>query len=373
VLAQSSAYCHIMVKSRIKPRGTFPLMILLLLLLSGTVFAEFNPLLSKIHATPPCPEVLAAARANEIPVDQIDSLAETKKLHPGDSITALITLNEKGKRCTQWLLYLKVSTNDKPASSNADAAARTSTRTVYASTGGKLEFRSQPVPVTLRTLGPFDASPRKRSIKPHDKTAHFALDEGFLALGLDNAAVAVSRLKQTKVKGSFSFSDHPFSEADIARNREATRAVQLTSDEQRALAGAGPALNSYLHIVQRTEGLSDILIELIDLPSMWSLVRKGVNVQFRFLNEHLGPVDDSAWNLTLPIYSVPTALEINKHRALNITFVATAARPPLLPCAGVVALLAEKPRDKDTYLTLRILSARRAAVPNTSLERPLAR
>lgn len=332
----------------------------LAVLLSPTpVQSEYNALLSKIHRVPPCAELVAAARANDIPLDQIDPLADTDSFNPDDSITALVTLNRKDKRCTQWLLYLEGSARNKPARSNAP-----SRRIMYSSTGGKLEFHSQPVPVKLRTLGPFDASQSKRAVKTHNKMAQFDLDEGFLALGLDNAAVAVLRLKQTNTKGAFGFSSSPFPEAVIAKNRKATRPVQLTPDEERALAGVGPALDSYFNVVQRTEALSDILYELIDLPSMWSLLRKGVNAQFRFLNENLGPADHTAWDLPahLPAYNLPVTLEINKHRALNITFVATSPRPPLRPCAGVIALLAEKPGDKHTYLTLRIISARRAAL-----------
>lgn len=311
---------------------------------------------AKLHAVPPCAELLAVARANHIPMEQIDPLSDGGALRVGDSITALVVLNDKGKRRMQWLLYLKVS------GARAPGTNKSSRMVMYSSTGSRLEFVSTPAEVTLRTLGPFDASPRKRALKHHDKTAQFTLDEGFLALGLDRAAVALMRLRQTKVKGSFAFSSQPFSEATIAKTRKVTDPVRLTTDEERALAGAAPALMSYFNVVQRTEGLSEILFELIDLPSMWSLLRKGgVNTNFRFANENLGPTDDSAWNLGLPVYNVPLVLELNKHRALDITFVATGPRPPLLPCAGVVALLAEKPGHKETYLALRILSARRGA------------
>jgi len=294
------------------------------------------------------------ARANGIPLDGVDALSEAAKLKPGDSITALVILNQKGKRITQWLLYLQATASQPLAATNTRRIV------MHSATGSKHEFVSTPGPVTLRTLGPFDASPRKRALQRQDKTAQFTLDQGFLALGLDNAAVALMRLRQSGVKGSFGFSDRPFSESAIAKTLKTTKPVQLTADEERALAGSVPALMSYFNIVQRTEGLSDILFELIDLPSMWSMLQKGgVNAGFRFVNENLGHGDHGAWNIPLPVYNLPLVLELNKHRALDITFVATAPRPPLLPCAGVVALLAEKPGQKDTYLTLRLLSARR--------------
>jgi hypothetical protein len=325
-----------------------------LLLSAAAARSEHDSLLSKVHDIPPCAELLAVAQAQQVPVVQIDPLSDAGQLNAGDSITALVLLNEKGQRITQWLLYLRAAVNSRAQPSN--------TMVMYSSTGSKMEFHSVPVPVTLRTFGPFDASPRQRALKRQDKAADFSLDQGFLALGLDNAAVALLRLRQSKVKGSFGFSNKRFSDAEIAKTRHVTRPVQLTGAEERALAGAAPALLSYFNVVQRTEGLSDILFELIDLPSMWSLLR-GVNTNFRFINENLQPGDDTAWGLPdrLRVYYLPIVLELNKHPALNITFVATSPRPPLLPCAGVVALLAEKPGDKRTYLTLRIISARRSS------------
>jgi hypothetical protein len=330
---------------------------LLVMLLSAAIArGAQDSLLSRLHATPPCAELLAVAEAQKIPVAQIDPLGDARGLNAGDSITALVVLNENGKRLTQWLLYLQAAPNSKPQPSN--------TMVMYSSTGAKLEFRSAPAPVTLRTFGPFDASPAKRTLKRQDKTAYLSLEQGFLGLGLDDAAVALLRLRQTKVKGSFRFSNKRFSDTDIAEGRAATRPVQLTEAEQRALAGTVPALLSYFNVVRSTEGLSDILSQMVDLPSMWSLAR-GVRTNFRFVNENLGPGGHGAWGLPdrPNVYHLPLVLELNKHPALNITFVATSPRPPLLPCAGVVALLAERPGQKETYLTLRLISARRGPAP----------
>jgi len=50
--------------------------------------------------------------------------------------------------------------------------------------------------------------------------------------------------------------------------------------------------------------------------------------------------------------------------------VVTRPKPPFLACAGVVGLLAERPGDPETYLTLRVLSAR-AALAATEKAEPL--
>ena len=299
----------------------------------------------------PCPALASVARVHSIPIDGIDPFGEGASVNPGDSITALITLVEKSRR-TQWLLY--VNADPQPfASTN-----KPSKRVMYSSTGRKVEFESARVPVTLRTLGPFEASERKHKLKAADKTAQVTLRDGYLGLGLDNAAKAVLRVRETKIKGGFAFAPHPFSEAEIAKAQKLTNIVHLTAAEERALAGAGPAMESFFSIVQNTEGLSDILFKLVNLPSMWSIARnKGVTVNFRFKNE----IKQREVGVSkFAIYEIPIALELNGQNALNFTMVATRPQPPLLASAGILGLVATRPGAKDTYLAVQVISAKRA-------------
>ena len=188
----------------------FQAVVVLFVLLSESRVCCESALSAKLHGIQPCAELLAVAGAHHVPVEQIDPFSDAGTLKAGDSITALVVLDDKGRRRTQWLLYLKVSGERVPGTNNQ------SRMVMHSSTGSKLEFVSTPAQVTLGTFGPFDASPLKRALKRNDKTAQFTLDEGFLALGLDRAAVALMRLRQAKVKGSFVFSSQPFSEAAIA-------------------------------------------------------------------------------------------------------------------------------------------------------------
>ena len=307
--------------------------------------------------TEPCAALANVARLHGIPVEGFDPFSVGKTVNPGDSITALITLVEKSRR-TQWLLY--VNADQQPVVSTN----KPSRRVMYSSTGKKVEFQSARVPVTLRTLGPYNASERKRKVKPKDKTAQVTLRDGYLGLGLDKAAKAVMRLRETKTKGGFAFAPHPFSEAEIAKARKLTNIVQLTAEEERALAGAGPALESFFSIVQNTEGLSDILFKLVDLPSMWSIARnKGVVVNFRFENE-IKQRNVAAGKLA--IYEMPIALELNGQTALKFTMVATRPQPPLLASAGIMGLVAATPGAKDTYLAVQVISAKRGT-PTTNV------
>lgn len=276
-------------------------------------------------------------------------------LEPGDCVTALITMFEKRKR-SQWIIYLEA------VAPNAEESARKprTPMVLYSSFGATQKCISIPAPVVVRTIGPFVES-SKRGTKAPEKRARFALDEGFLKLGLHHAAAVFFRLEQGAIRGTWSVSNSPFSETKIAEGRRLADQLQIAANEEQALIGAVPALMSYLDAVRNTPGLSDILFEILDLPSAWSMLRnagiKSIGLEFK---KGTAPGQAAAWGLPdlAPIYYVPMILEMNHQAALKLTFVVTSPHPPLLACAGVVGMLAEKPDDPQKYLTLRVISAR---------------
>ena len=310
------------------------------------------------------PALVAAAQSNHISLEGVDAPVPDAKLQPGDSVTALIAFFEKGTRQTQWLLQLQVVPPDVTEKTNSAEPPLV----MYTSTGAKLEFVPAPASVNLRTLGPFfEAGAKRRPPKSQDQMERVTLNEGFLALGLDKACSVVLRLKDSKPaheKGWFSFASKPFSDAEVQAGRRLAEELHLTDDEQRALAGTGPALMSYFSIVQRTAGLEDILFKLLDMPSLWSILRRGgVSANFRMESKLIAPAAAADWNLpaSAPLYHLPLVLELNRQPALNITLAVTAPQSPLLACGGIVGLVAVRPNDKERFLILRIVSARRAA------------
>lgn len=310
--------------------------------------------------TEPCAALAAVARSHGIPLDGVDQFTEGAAVNPGDSVTALVTLVEKSCR-TEWLLYVSAD-RQGPSATN-----KPSKMVMHSTTGRKFEFESTRVPVSVRTLGPYDASNQKRKLKPTDKTARVSLQQGYLALGLDNAAKAAMRLRKSKTKGGLAYGPRPFGEKALARGRELTNNIHLTVEEERALGGAGPALESYFTIVQQTEGLSDILFKLVDLPSMWSIARnRGVAANFQFGNQEIRERQVAAGNPA--VYEIPVALELNGQVALHITLVATRPQPPLLACAGIMGLVAMRPGANDTCLAVQLLSAKHAPTATNTVE-----
>lgn len=171
------------------------------------------------------------------------------------------------------------------------------------------------------------------------------------------------KFKDNKEHGNFVFGSKPFGESEIAKGRKLAEVTHITSEDERALCGSLPALFSYFDFVQHTPGLQDICVKVVDMPSVWSMIRHvGVTPNLTFQTEQFRAADSFAWEPAgnAAVYYFPMMLELNKQPALKVTFVVTSPKSPLLGCGGIVGMLAERPGEKETYLTLRIISARRA-------------
>src|SRR6266478_8821602 len=66
--------------------------------------------LDKFRPVKPYESAIAWAQTKKIPLNQIDSMVDGEALNPGDSITGLVTLHEKGTRQMQWIVYSEVVT-----------------------------------------------------------------------------------------------------------------------------------------------------------------------------------------------------------------------------------------------------------------------
>src|ERR1051325_5547081 len=309
---------------------------------------------SKLKPIAPCPALVSAAETNRIPLAGTDSLSAATGLNPGDSVTILGTLEQKGNR-TQWVLYIEAA-----AAGAKKAPAKKSEPLSINAFGTPMKFESKPVAAKLRMLGPFTVTSPSKQSKAQVRTAEFFLNESFLSLGFEQAAAVMAGWnEQTNFESATSLIASPTSRTNKPSHRE------LTFAEKRGVIGAVPALMSYFDIVQNTDGLEEILSKLVEKPSLWSIIRHlGVQANFSFGGAGDGyPVraNPSDWSLpaSASVYYFPWSLRLNDTPALKVTFVVTTPDPPLLICGGVVGLLAEKVGDEETYMTLRVISAKR--------------
>jgi hypothetical protein len=344
------------------------LLLLPLALLASTVFAaQTGPDFSKLRPLAPCAELKAAAQACQIPLEGLDPQGEAGCLNPGDSFTGLVTLCEKGGRRTQWLFYLTAL----PASPKSLAHHPPKPMVLYSGRSNRLEYASAPALVRLRTIGPFAASPANRDrLKLEDQSVTFALDKGFLGIGLEQAAPIIRRIEAARTPGAaYWFGSGPPNAEQFANTRKFDERLKLSLEEEHALGGAIPAFMSYAHVVEHVEVLQNIMEQVIEKPSLWSVIgHLGVTVDLRPEPKHIGPADLSRWGWTTntPAYHFPILLELNHQLALTVTFEVTSPRPPLLTCGGILGMLAENPSHKETYLTLRVISARCQRAPRAN-------
>ena len=324
--------------------------------------AEVQPDLTKLHPITPFAALIEAARSRKIRADGIDPPGEADILNPGDSATALFTLFEKGGRKTQWLLLIEAAAPKVEEKTRAAGAPVV----LYAGAGEKLEFAHKLAPATLRLVGPvMEVQGKSKSAKIQDDTARIVLDKGFLGIGHDEAAAAICRIMQNQLHGGFQVRGRPFTDAEVAEGRKQMAALKSTVREQRAFIGSSMALESYFDLVQQTPGLDDVFMKIVKVPSVWSVVwHLGVKISIDLLRKDVAPQDALTWNLPAgtPCHRLPLVFRVNDQPALILTLVVVPPRPPMLSCGGIVGLLAEKPGDKDTYLTLQLISAHCAKV-----------
>ena len=278
----------------------------------------------------------AATQSNQIAIGQIDSPSGTNALHPGDSAAVLVTFFQKEKQ-TQWLLYIEAvppDPNEKPKKASIKMTP---------GPGNPIIFESEPAPAKLRLLGPFATNTKSVSSKPRVADARISLEKDFLSLGLDQAAALALKWDQTTNAGNPRAAFNP------------------SPAEQRIFFGQFPALFSFVSIVMQTEGLNTLFFKLVDLPSVWSMVRHlGLNLNI-LADGRPARANPADWNLpaSAEVYYYPWRLELNGKPAVKVTLVVTSPHPPLLICSGVVGILAEKAGDDETYMTLRIVNAHR--------------
>ena len=77
---------------------------------------------------------------------------------------------------------------------------------------------------------------------------------------------------------------------------------------------------------------------------------------------HTRPLDSAPPVGRAPVFALPMDVLLNDHPALHIELAVTDPSPPLRICGGIIALRAENPDDKDTWLTFQIVSAHRSKI-----------
>jgi hypothetical protein len=328
--------------ARLKLRGSLQRAICLGLWASAPVFAA--PAASTSRPEPTIavqPAVVAFASAHKIPIAEIEPASSSEEARMGDSFTAVVTLRE-GKSSKQWLTQFRI------VERTADERAKVITETI-AMTVNAREFvftATRDMAIEIKTAGPFTEG-KKASGK--EKGARALISPTFLRLGFD------------KVSRTFAAATaNPPASDGVAPGAE-QKSAELSEEQLRAFAGLFPTLTAFYGSIENTPGLREILWDILDKPSVWSLAKnRGVKPGFN-LNGAMGtPVDITGWDLApeTPLYELGFQLNLNDQPALICTLFVTSPRPPLLASAGVVGILAESP-NRTKRLDIRVVAAHR--------------
>lgn len=324
---------------------------------------------------PPLPAVVAFAAAQKIPLDQLElSNPGTTEARRGDCVTALVTLYE-GEHYRQWIIQLTTVKLTAAEQRDIEKAKSRDELTMFSSVGNTLRINSVPYALEARTIGPFygdqSATPSK-SPKPAEMHARMLVSGGLLGLGLDRFCVGVQRLRQAAQPPGDAVHQlewktgmKPFPADVVAKNQPLAAAAGITPEDERSIFAGPMALLTFFNVAQKTPGLREILLELLNRSSLaWSILTHGGQLKpdFKPDGAALGsPVDSAAWDPNLPpAYRCPVLISLNEKPALAMELIVTAPRPPLLNCAGILGITVEPTGDKTKHLTIRVLAARRA-------------
>jgi len=313
------------------------------LALSAPIFAAPAPnsVTELPTALPPQSEVVTFARAHDIPLEGIEAPSLSEKARYGDAFTALVTLRE-GKTQRQWLTRFAV------VERNAEERKQTISETVTMTMAGReTKFTAtRDMALAIKTAGPFVAG--KKS-PPSEKEARALTSPAFLQLGFDRVCRTLAQLASTG--GSTTAS--PAAAAE--------KTPELSEEQMRSFAGLFPTLTAFFGSIEKTPGLREILWDVVDKPSLWSLAKhRGITPGFN-LNGAMGDsVDPAGWGVVTgtSLFQFGFELQLNGEPALLCTLFVTSPKPPLLASAGVLGIVAESP-DRKKRLDIRVLAAQR--------------
>ncbi|WP_442891218.1 hypothetical protein [Congregicoccus parvus] len=318
-----------------------------------------------LFKTPPHQELRRAAAEHGIESESLRLERTVEEARVGDTVSALVTLIEP-RETRQWLVELALAEIVRDRSAEARAPL-----VLHSMTGREIVFDTGEARVATRTLGPLSMAAAQEtfgsSVRIEGGTA--VVNHEFLALGFDGACRAMSKLKRARLEGrlgeeeKFAFGVRPFGDDARAVGRAIAERAGLTAEDERAFAATFPALTTYVDLVSRTKGLSDILQVVVERPSWWAIVRRFGRMEWsvRFESGSVEVLEPVRVGLPpgISAHQLPFTLLVNERPVLECMLLVVPAHPPLLTSAGIVGLVARRPGNDERRLVVRVLSARR--------------
>jgi hypothetical protein len=295
---------------------------------------------------------------------------------PGDEVTALVNLASFDGTFSpeQWIIRLRLARQE----TGAKPGGRTRDVTYYTNAGDVFAFHTAVTPMDLETVGPVrSGTPAGADVAA--KRARIGVSTDYLTLNLGRTAKVLITLKENSEKNSgrhYDLSAGPtlFPRAGWAANRRNLDDLGLTEGDRRSFTGSLPALSQFLDIVRGTPGLQEILLKVLDKPSLIDVFRHGAraDVSFEFVGADLPPAGKPGgrelfWTdgAEREFGFLAFSLMVFGKPVLNVGLFVTQPRPPLEVCAGILGLVAWSPSRADKVVVVRVQSSRPGVAPAT--------
>jgi len=307
---------------------------------------------------PPLPAVVKYAVDQGIPIQGIELADRAEEARPGDAVVLLITSYQVA-RYEQWLVCLQT----EPLTESDREKKPPNDIVLYTITGDTLRYPGSWSAVGIRVIGPF-AEDGRQSYFPslEDRRGH-ALVRTCLFILLTRSKLKHpgevddgSRIDPSKV---LTWASKPFNDDQIVEGRRLAAQIGMTSEDERLIGGVAPALAAFLRVVEKAPDLPEMAIHVLEIPSVWSILREGrLESDIALQSVQVGVIADNPWNLPVPVYRLPFELRINDQPVLDCTLAVAEPRRPLLTCAGILGIAASKPSNRERRLSVRVIATR---------------
>ena len=250
-----------------------------------------------------------------------------------------LELDVRGRK-RRWLLLAEVTERviDANASGITDMS-RVSRKTVVAPGGGEFVYESRLRPMRVTLFDPTGKQLRSSMVMaPWD----------FLCRGFSRTCDLARLLTETR-KGPVTYGSRKLSRKEAARE----------------LYGGFAALMAFLGIAQDNKVLSSVLWQVIDRPSVFSVLLRG-KLELAILARADTATADAevlpGQPAGLRAYRVPLQIHANHTPVLFARMLVTDTKSPFRIGAGILALDGFRPSDPKVRFRLQLLAARRIAL-----------
>ncbi|HVW22833.1 MAG TPA: hypothetical protein VHC86_16585 [Opitutaceae bacterium] len=303
---------------------------------------------------PPLPALAGYAASARVPLSGIDPAA-------GESAAVLLVTSRQPSRERQWLVRLRFD----PLSAEEAARPAPPEDVFYTTTGRVLRFPYARAALAIDWIGPFTSDPRSAA-EASVRRARAIVNANYLRQGIaDYCRDGLDLARRIEAAGGaadlvFGGGGRPPSPAVLAQGRKSAARIGLRPDEERLAFSVYFALNTIFRSASQVPACREVLEEVVDKPSVFSLVRNfGVRVDFNYGWMGVREVPPAHARVPLPTYTLPVRLNLNLKPGVDALLAVTTPTRALAECAGIVALSLQKPSEPDRRVFFQLVATQR--------------